>query len=81
MKTILALGTVLLTASAVSGQQQQDPRSRGGGQCADNVYNCVDTPNPLPAPNTVWIEEMTWMDVRDALADGQTTAIIPTGGV
>src|SRR5690606_17897106 len=33
------------------------------------------------APNTVWIEEMTWMDVRDALREGKTTAIISTGGI
>jgi creatinine amidohydrolase/Fe(II)-dependent formamide hydrolase-like protein len=37
--------------------------------------------NPLPAPNTVWMEEMTWMDVRDALKAGKTTAIIATGGM
>jgi creatinine amidohydrolase len=53
----------------------------GGGDCRDNAYNCKDAPNPLPTANTVWIEEMTWMDVRDALAAGKTTAIIPTGGV
>jgi hypothetical protein len=29
----------------------------------------------------VWIEEMTWMDVRDALNAGKTTAIISTGGM
>jgi creatinine amidohydrolase len=29
----------------------------------------------------VFIDEMTWMDVRDALAAGKTTAIITTGGV
>ncbi|MDZ7778776.1 MAG: creatininase family protein [Gemmatimonadota bacterium] len=60
---------------------EPDPRSMGGGNCAVNEYNCDDTPNPLPEANTVWIEEMTWMDVRDALADGRTTAIIPTGGL
>ena len=36
---------------------------------------------PIPALNTIWIEEMTWMDVRDALQAGKTTAIISTGGV
>ena len=60
---------------------EPDPRDMGGGRCADNVYNCADTPNPLPRAETVWIEEMTWMDVRDALQDGRTTAIISTGGV
>ncbi len=83
MKTTLALGAALLAATAASSlyAQERDPRSMGGGDCADNVYNCVDTPNPLPAASTVWLEEMTWMDVRDALAAGKTTAIIPTGGV
>ena len=80
-KTLLAVGAMLVTTAAADAQQQRDPNSMGGGDCADNVYNCADTPNPLPAPNTVWIEEMTWMDVRDALADGKTTAIITTGGV
>ena len=53
----------------------------GGGDCRDNPYNCADAANPLPAPNTVWLEEMTWMDVRDALKAGKTTVIIPTGGI
>jgi creatinine amidohydrolase/Fe(II)-dependent formamide hydrolase-like protein len=53
----------------------------GGGQCARNPWNCADAPNPLPPPATVWIEEMTWMDVRDAIQSGKTTVIIPTGGV
>ncbi len=53
----------------------------GGGNCAQNTYNCADTPNPIPTPNTVWLEEMTWMDIRDALKVGKTTAIIATGGM
>src|SRR4029079_15812754 len=58
-----------------------DPRNAGGGNCSANPYNCVDTPNPLPATNTVWLEEMTWMDVRDALKGGKTSIIIATGGI
>jgi hypothetical protein len=53
----------------------------GGGSCSENAWNCAGTPNPLPKANTVWIEEMTWMDVRDAIAEGKTTAIIATGGM
>lgn len=72
------------TGQAQQGQRPRrdpDPRTMGGGDCRDNPYNCADAPNPLPAANTVWIEEMTWMDVRDALKAGKTTAIIPTGGI
>lgn len=57
------------------------PPSMGGGQCANNPYNCPDAVNPLPAPDTVWLEEMTWMDVRDAMRVGKTTVIIATGGI
>ncbi|MCV6606251.1 MAG: creatininase family protein, partial [Porticoccaceae bacterium] len=35
----------------------------------------------VEAYDTVFIEEMTWVEVRDAIADGKTTAIIATGGV
>jgi creatinine amidohydrolase/Fe(II)-dependent formamide hydrolase-like protein len=69
---------------APGGQRQQrerDPRTMGGGECSANPYNCKDTPNPLPPNPSVFIEEMTWMDVRDALAAGKTTAIITTGGI
>jgi creatinine amidohydrolase len=67
---------------AAGGRQGRasGPPSMGGGQCANNPYNCPDTPNPLPTPDTVWLEEMTWMDVRDAMKAGKKTVIIPTGG-
>src|SRR6185503_1395728 len=72
-------GTV---AAAQQGQRREpDPRSMGGGDCRDNPYNCADAPNPLPAANTVWLEEMTWMDVRDAMKAGKTTVIVSTGGI
>ena len=31
-------------------------------------------------PGTVFLEDLTWTEVRDALAAGTTTVIIPTGG-
>lgn len=36
---------------------------------------------PIPALNTIWIEEMTWLEIRDALAEGARTAIVSTGGI
>jgi len=86
MKTMSSLGALLLVSlpfgvASLSAQQDAADRSMGGGDCEENVYNCADTPNPLPPAGTVWIEEMTWMDVRDALHEGRTTVIIPTGGM
>ena len=40
-----------------------------------------NTPQVLDTYNTLFIEEMTWLEVRDALKAGKTTAIIATGGV
>jgi creatinine amidohydrolase/Fe(II)-dependent formamide hydrolase-like protein len=68
-------------AVSAGAQEDHDPRSIGGGDCAKNAYNCVGAPNPLPPSDTVWIEEMTWFDVRDAVAGGKTTVIIPAGGI
>ena len=72
-------------AGAAAQPQRQrpapDPRSMGGGECRENPYNCNDVANPLPAANTVWLEEMTWIDVRDAIKAGKTNIIVPTGGM
>ncbi len=68
---------------AQQGRQGGAPRlpAMGGGACEDSSYNCPDAANPLPAATTVWIEEMTWMDVRDAMKAGKKTIIISTGGI
>jgi len=83
MKTVLAGAAIVLAATVAAAQNPpaQPGRDMGGGNCSANPYNCADTPNPIPTPNTVWLEEMTWMDVRDALKAGKTTVIIPTGGL
>ncbi|MGJ0516381.1 MAG: creatininase family protein [Methylomicrobium sp.] len=37
--------------------------------------------NPsVEAPSGVYLEDMTWQEVRDAVRAGSTTAIVPTGG-
>lgn len=36
---------------------------------------------PIEGHDTVFVEEMTWMEVRDALEDKKTTVIVATGGV
>ena len=83
MKALLTVSVALVLSTPVLAQQRRapDPRDLGGGQCEANVYNCADTPNPLPTATTIWVEEMTWMDVRDALAAGMTTVLVPTGGM
>ena len=68
---------------AQQGRQGGAPRlpAMAGGACEASPYNCPDAANPLTPPDTVWIEEMTWMDVRDAMKAGKKTIIIATGGI
>jgi len=44
-------------------------------------YPDPDAKRPIDVLDSVFIEELTWMEVRDALKAGTTTVIIPTGGV
>ena len=41
----------------------------------------IDAPRPIDAGDSLWTEELTWMEVRDAVKAGKTTVIIGTGGV
>ena len=48
-------------------------------------FICLVSPASAQAPSvaqpgSVFLEELTWMEVRDAIATGKTTVIIPTGG-
>ena len=81
IRRTLATLAGLVSLGAVQDVNAQSGRDMGGKPCSANPYNCADTPNPLAAPNTVWLEEMTWMDVRDAIRAGKTTIIITTGGI
>jgi creatinine amidohydrolase/Fe(II)-dependent formamide hydrolase-like protein len=40
-----------------------------------------DEPRPIDAVDSVFIEDLTWMEVRDAMRAGKTTALVATGGV
>ncbi len=78
MKTRLLLGlaTLLVALPAPALAQRPSPE-----EMERRLQEELAQPRPIDALNTVWIEEMTWMEVRDALAEGKTTAIIATGGI
>ena len=48
--------------------------------CALFVVVCLTGVALAQPPDKVFLEDLTWTEVRDALADGTTTVIIPTGG-
>ena len=90
MKVLILSLVVVLTVStlALESLGQRGRRGRGpltpeqeAAQAARRAASAPDAPRPIDMLDTVWIQEMTWMEVRDALAAGQTTAIIGSGGL
>ncbi len=80
-----ALTVTAALAAPAAGQQRRPttPEQRASRQLeqAEALLRSLQMPRPIAALNSVWIEELTWMEVRDAIADGKTTVIIPTGGI
>ena len=59
----------------------------GGGQQAAApagpprpTFETAPAGTPSQAPDTVFIDELTWEETRDALKAGKKTVIVPTGG-
>lgn len=84
---------ILFVAAALAGHAQA-PAPGGGAQNrppltpeqqaaqkARQAASAPDAVRPIDMLDTVWIEEQTWMETRDAIKAGKTTAIIGSGGL
>lgn len=88
-KALSVLATlVMLAGPATAAQAQQrranltpEERAERQAEQARQLEEELRAPRPIEALNSVWIEELTWLEVRDAIASGKTTAIISTGGI
>ena len=47
----------------------------------DPVRPDTNAPRPIAARDTVFMEDMTWMEIRDAMRAGKEKAIVATGGI
>lgn len=47
----------------------------------DPVKPDPNSPRPMAAVDSVFIEDLTWMEIRDAMKAGKDTAIVATGGI
>ncbi len=70
---------VLALVSCISAAQQSAGIS--DAERERRIQEELAAPNPLVASDSLWIEELTYMEVRDRIIEGYTTAIIPTGGI
>lgn len=73
----------ILAAPVVAQQRQmtEEERAARRAEMERQTQEALVADRPIEAFDSVWIEELTWMEVRDAMAEGKTTAIITTGGI
>ena len=78
---ITAAAAWLALAAAPAFAQQRTPTPEQIAERERAYQEELAMPNPLEPSSSVWIEELTWLEVRDRIAGGATTAIVPTGGI
>jgi creatinine amidohydrolase len=79
ISSMIVAATLLFAATAAAQQQQLTPEQQAERAAARAA--AMAEPRPIEALNSVWLEELTWMEIRDAVQAGHTTALILTGGV
>jgi creatinine amidohydrolase len=79
-KHLRVVPMLALVATAVPlAAQQRSPEQIAERERA--FQEELAAPRPIEMGSSLWIDELTWMEVRDLLADGYTTAIVATGGI
>ena len=63
-------------ALGVHAQQRRTPEERAARNQA-----LISAERPIPALDSVWFEELSYLEVRDAIKAGKTTALILAGSV
>ena len=74
---------VVIAALALTGKAdaRQAPGAAANPQRPSAANPQADMQRPIDAVDSVFIEELTWLEVRDAIRGGKKTAIIATGGI
>jgi creatinine amidohydrolase len=79
--TIVATAvTVIASVASAQPPGQRSAADRAAAQQAEHE-KLMAMERPIDAVDSVWIEELTWLEVRDAIRAGKTTAIVSTGGM
>jgi len=82
MMSVLVLSTCLLASTAEAQRPRgQDLTPEQRAARAAEREAAMNAARPIDAVTSLWIEELTWMEIRDAIRAGSTTALILTGGV
>ncbi len=79
--TGLTLSACLLLAASGGAQTQAPPARVVPGASPTAGSPDPNAPRVIDGVDTVFMEEMTWMEIRDAMKAGKDTVIVATGGL
>jgi len=87
--SIRTLSSTLAVSLALAGQaaaQAPAPQGQGAGRPTASVnsqprVDVTNMPRPIDMHDSVWIEDLTMLEVRDLIKGGATTALVLTGGI
>src|SRR6478609_2276371 len=71
---------LLPIAAFAQASASQPPRPTASVNTQPRV-DVLGMPRPIEMHDSVWIEDLTMMEVRDLIKAGKTTAVIMTGGI
>jgi len=72
------MSAALMVISTACGAQNSSPTA---AQREAAVQAQLAAERPIAAGSSYWLEELTSLEIRDLIASGTTTVIIPTGGI
>lgn len=83
MNNTIRTAAVFAAALTIGPVFGQDPAAagRGPGRGRGQRQDMATIPRPIAMHDTVWIEDMTQLEIRDSLKDGKTTALVFAGGM
>jgi creatinine amidohydrolase/Fe(II)-dependent formamide hydrolase-like protein len=81
LSTPLLVAVLALAASPGSAQTATPARPTVPGASATAGSPDPNSPRVIDGVDTVFMEEMTWMEIRDAMKAGKDTVIVGSGGL
>ena len=67
---VLACGGAQAQAAATAATEREQ-----------RIRQMLAAPNPIEPADSAWMDELTWVEVRDRIRNGYTTVIVSTGGL
>ena len=86
MRTLSSTLAVTLALAGQATAQAPAPLGQGAGRPTASVnsqprVDVTNMPRPIDMHDSVWIEDLTMLEVRDLIKGGATTALVLTGGI